>query len=301
VTYIYGDIIIIQNIIINYTILWLTAYFSKFKTNKVKIILASFTGACYAILIYFPLLNFLNNLSMKLCLSVLMIFIVFTPFKIKVFLKSLAIFYLISFIFGGIGFALICMTNTRGIVSKGIFHLYDFPLGLFFLTCILGFFIIKYSWDLIRKKGLNKSIITVLNIFIDGNQVEILTLFDTANFLYEPISKLPVIIVEYDFVKEILPLDIKKVFIDNLERDFNLISEIIKESEWLQRFRIIPFSSIGEQNGLLIGFKTDRITYFYKKEKKEIDNVIMAIYKNHLSEDGEYNALIHPEVLNYNL
>lgn len=263
-----------------------------------KIILGSLTGAFYAVLIYFPFFNFLNDFFMKICLSFIIIFIVFAPIKVKVFIKSLAVFYLISFIFGGLGFALICITNAKGLVSQGVLYIYDFPLGLFILTCILGFISIKYSWDLIQRKVLNKNLITGLNIFIDGNKVETLSLFDTANFLYDPISKLPVIIVEYDLVKDILPQEIKKIYIENLEKDFDLISEVILDSKWIKRFRMIPFSSIGQQNGLLIGFKTDKVTCFYKDEKREISNVVMAVYKYSLSKDGEYNALIHPELLN---
>lgn len=297
-TYIYGDIIIIENLIMNYIIIWLTAHFSKIRTNTTKILLGSTIGAIYTIFIYLPSMNFLGELSMKICLSILIIVIVFTPIRIRDFIRPFTIFYLISFIFGGTAFALIYMTNRGGLASEGFFYISDFPVNLLIITCLIGFFTIKFSWEFIQKKISKENIITTLYIFIDGKEVKTLGLFDTANFLYDPISKLPVIIVEYNLIKDILPLEINNIFKNSEEKNFELISKVLVNSDWIKRFRMIPYSSIGEKNGLLVGFKTDKIIIFDKKEKREVTDVIMAIYNYKLSKGGEYSALLHPEILN---
>ncbi len=296
--YIYGDIIIVENIIINYIIIWLTAHFSKKKTNLFKMFLGSFIGAVYTILIFLPSMKFLNEPSMKICLSILIIVIVFTPEKIMDFLRPFSIFYLISFIFGGIAFALIYMSDQGGLSSKGFFYVADFPISLLITTLIIGFFIIKISWEYIQKKISKENILTTIYIHIDGKKIRTKGLFDTANFLYDPVSKLPVIIVEYDFIQSILPKEIDSIFKYSDGKNFQLISKALVNSDWAKRFRMIPYSSIGKENGLLIGFKTDKIITLDKKEKKEIINVIMAIYCHKLSKSGEYNALLNPEIFN---
>lgn len=296
--YIYGDIIIVENFIINYIIIWLTAHFSKKKTNLFKMFLGSFIGAIYAILVFFPTMKFLNEPSMKICLSVFIIVIVFCPEKIMDFIRPFSIFYLISFIFGGIAFALIYMSDQGGLSSKGFFYIADFPVSLLVITLILGLFTIKISWEYIQKKISKENIFTTISIHIDGKKIRMKGLFDTANFLYDPVSKLPVIIVEYDFIQSILPEEINSIFQCHDEQNFQLISSILINSDWAKRFRMIPYSSIGNENGLLIGFKTDKIIILDKKEKKEIINVIMAIYCHKLSKSGEYNVLLNPEILN---
>lgn len=296
--YIYGDIIIIENLIMNYIIIWLTAHFSKIKTNKIKILCGSIIGAVYTILIYIPSMKIFDELSMKICLSILMIVVVFTPIKIKDFMRPFMIFYLISFIFGGVAFALIYMINLGGITPQGFFYISNFHINSLIITCIIGFFSIKFCWEFIQKKISKEDIITALSIFIDGKEVQTLGLFDTANFLYDPISKLPVIVVEYNLIKNILPLEIDTIFKNKEDKNFEKISEILVHSNWIRRFRMIPYSSIGEQNGLLVGFKTDKIIFFDKSEKKEVTDVIMAIYNYSLSKNGEYNALLHPEIIN---
>ena len=56
-------------------------------------------------------------------------------------------------------------------------------------------------------------------------------------------------------------------------------------------FRLIPFSSIGEQNGLLPAFLPDEI--LVNGEKK--CDLVVAVFKGSLSRAGDYNALISPE------
>ena len=58
------------------------------------------------------------------------------------------------------------------------------------------------------------------------------------------------------------------------------------------KFRIIPFSSLGNQNGLLLGFKTDKVKVYNDEEIFEKEAII-GIYEEKLSGySNEYNAII---------
>ena len=59
------------------------------------------------------------------------------------------------------------------------------------------------------------------------------------------------------------------------------------------RIRVIPYSSLGEQNGLLMGFKPDAV----KISEKCITNIIIGVYNRNLSATSEYDALLNPEIL----
>jgi stage II sporulation protein GA (sporulation sigma-E factor processing peptidase) len=58
--------------------------------------------------------------------------------------------------------------------------------------------------------------------------------------------------------------------------------------------RCIPFSSLGEENGLLLGIVTDKISISTKDGLKEYSNIVIAIYNKKLSNDNSYNVLLHP-------
>src|SRR5690554_1839055 len=109
---IYVDILLAENILMNYLILWLTSAAVKADTSRIKRLAAATVGALYALLIFFPGYRVLYSMAMKVLLSFLIIIIAFTPQRFGEFAKQLAVFYLVSFILGGAVLGLFYFTNT---------------------------------------------------------------------------------------------------------------------------------------------------------------------------------------------
>ena len=78
--------------------------------------------------------------------------------------------------------------------------------------------------------------------------------------------------------------------------DFNNISEEIKK-EYITKLKFIPFSSLGKQNGMLIGIKAESIKIIEEEKERIKENVIVGIYNKSLTKRGEYRALIGIELL----
>ncbi len=116
-------------------------------------------------------------------------------------------------------------------------------------------------------------------------------MIDTGNLLKEPITNTPVIVVEHTLLYECLPKEI----LNNLEKilggDFEEIPNKIEE-EYKAKLKVIPFSSLGKQNGMLLGIKPNKVIIKYDDEIKEIKNIIIGIYNKSLTKKGEYRALI---------
>jgi stage II sporulation protein GA (sporulation sigma-E factor processing peptidase) len=109
---------------------------------------------------------------------------------------------------------------------------------------------------------------------------------------------LPVIVTEYDALHDILPDKLSEVFSNNnVDIDFDQLYRLAETSDLMPRIRLIPFSSLGKQNGMLIGIKPDTIKINTRKYTRKITKVIIGISKNKVSNDGEYNALFSPEIL----
>ena len=113
-------------------------------------------------------------------------------------------------------------------------------------------------------------------------------MLDTGNMLKEPISGTPVIIVEKTSLYELMPKEI-------LGGDFEKIPEGIK-NKYISKFKMIPFSSLGKQNGMLLGIKAEKIEVVNENYKNDKKNVIIGIYNKSLTKRGEYNALIGIEL-----
>ena len=94
---IYVDVVLLENLCMNYIILFGTGYIIKLKMKHLRIFLSSVLGAIYAILAYAGILPMYANIFVKIILSLCMVYIAYNPKTIKGMLKELVVFYLVSF------------------------------------------------------------------------------------------------------------------------------------------------------------------------------------------------------------
>lgn len=130
-----------------------------------------------------------------------------------------------------------------------------------------------------------------IKININKKFVYIKSIIDTGNFLRDPISKVPVIVVEKQALLDLVP----NCILDNLDKIIN--GENIDFGEYISKIRLIPFTSLGKENGILIGIKADEVLVELEENNISINNVIIGIYNGNLSRNGKYKALIGLDLL----
>lgn len=297
VKYIYGDIIFVENLLMNYLILFSTAKLTKSRYKKINILLASVAGAIYAVFYYYPGFEYLYTWFLKIIFSLFIIVVAFNPYTLKEFCRKILVFYIVSIIFGGAAFGIYYLINGVKFAYKGIFYIDSFPVKLLLASILLAYIFVRFSWGYIISKIKREKILLDVSIIKEDKKAYLVALLDTGNSLTDPITNLPVLVAEYEAIKELLPLEIQRIFEENKENNLNAIASVLSRSEWITRFRFIPFNSLGVENGLLIGFKPDGIRIEDNSGKNFIRDIIVAIYNKKLSRDGEYSALLHPEIL----
>ena len=131
-----------------------------------------------------------------------------------------------------------------------------------------------------------------IKIKLNGKEVETRAMIDTGNLAREPITNTPVVIVESSLLEKILPKEIINNIDNVLAGDLDTVPK-----EYVSRLRCIPFSSLGKQNGMLLGIKGDEIKVEKEEERKTFNNIIIGIYDKSLTKKGEYRALIGLELI----
>lgn len=292
---IYLDVIFIENLCMNYIILFATGYITKIKMKQMRLIIASCLGSAYAILMYIQNNIFFSNIFLKILLSIVIILIAFYPKKSKQFLKQIVIFYLISFVFGGCAIFLLYFIKPQNVLIKNGVFVGKYPLKVAFLGGIVGFTLTKISFKLVREKMNKKDMYAKIIIFNNKNNVQVKAIIDTGNMLKDPISGIPVIVVCKDKLYELFP----QAILDNIENIINgkIVEELAEKQEIISKFRIIPFSSLGKQNGLLLGVKIDKVEIYFEEAMEIIEDIIVGIYDKTLCKNDEYAALIGLNVL----
>lgn len=295
----YIDVFFLENIVMNYLILLLTSKISKSKVSSLRLFIGSIIGAVYAVLLVtFPDFKIYYTVFAKVLLSFLIIAITFSPKRIKNFIKCLAMFYVATFIFAGGAFAFLYFNQSGGFVKNGIVYMFwQSKLTMILFSIFTVGIIMKIFWEVIQSRVLKDKLLIPLRIFFENNTIYMAALIDTGNSLHDPLTNLPVVVVEFMAIKDILPIEIKKIFEESKEEDLNWITKTLYDSRWLSRFRLIPFTSLGKENGMLIGFKPDYIEIGENQNKKGVTSVVIGIYNKALSKNEKYRALLGPELV----
>lgn len=294
---IYLDIVIIENLIMNAIIIYATAVVLKVKIRHLRIIISSLIGAIYSVASYISDLEIYNNFFLKIFLSIVMVYIAFIPQNIKSLMKQMLIFYLTSFLFGGVAFALIYVIKPQEILMKDGLFLGMYPLKTIFLGAIVATIILITAFKVVKSNITKKDMMCNVSIKINDKAINIKTIIDTGNMLKEPISGLPVIVVENTALYELIPKEILDNLDDILGGDFEKIPDDIK-SKYIAKLKWIPYSSLGKQNGMLVGIKADKVIVEKEDQFIEHNNVIVGVYNRSLTKKGEYRGLIGVELLN---
>ena len=293
---IYIDIVFIENLLMNYIILFATGIILKIEAKHIRLILASLVGAIYTIIAYVSALKIYSNIFLKFILSLMIIYIALNPKSIKKLFKYTLIFYLTSFVFGGAAFALIYIVKPQEILKNNGLVLNSNSLKVIFISAIIAFVIIIIGFKIVKNKISSKDMFCDIKIKINQKEIETKAMIDTGNFLKEPITNTPVIVVEHTLLYECMPKEILNHIESILGGDFSEIPENIKE-EYMSRLKVIPFSSLGKQNGMLLGIKAEEVMIKKEEENKRKENIIIGIYDKSLTKRGEYRALVGIELM----
>lgn len=293
---VYVDVVIIENLIMNYIILLATGLVTKSSLKSIRLILASLLGAVYSVLAYSGILKVYSNIAMKILLSVIIIYIAFNPQNKKKMWKTLVIFYLVSFAFGGAAYALIYIVRPQDIIMKNGLFLGTYPLKSALLGGILVFVLIIITFKFIKRRLSAKDITYKIEITINKKEIKTNALIDTGNMLKEPITGTPVIVVEKVLLYDCIPKEILNNLEEIIGGDFEKIPEQI-QTKYISKLKLIPFSSLGKENGMLLGIKPEKVVITKEEETHTYTNIIIGIYNKSLTKNGEYQSLMGMEFI----
>lgn len=293
---VYVDIVLIENLIMNYIILFTTGLILKYNMKHIRLIIAGLIGGIYAVITYVTNLPIYSSIILKILLSIFIVYVAYNPQSVKKMWKCLLIFYLTSFLFGGIAFSLIYIVKPQNIIMNNGKLLGTYTFKMVIIGTVIGFFIILTSFKIVKNKITKEDMFCELEIKLNGNIITTKAMIDSGNLLKEPITNTPVIVVEHTILFDYLPKEILNNLDNILGGDFENVSEDIREN-YISKLKFIPFSSLGKQNGILIGIKPEYVKIIKDDKEVKIDNIIIGIYNKSLTKKGEYRALASLEML----
>lgn len=284
------------NFLFDALLLWATSEVTKTATSRRRIVSAALLGsvhfalyylAAYGVVGYYGILRFPLTVGF---VSLLMLHITFYPWRsVRQLLRLLGIFYGIFAISAGAGLAVGNLFAYGGKPQALISNLT--AIGTLLIVAELG-------WGIIQQRVWRSLYHVPIEIHFAERRIQAVALIDTGNALHDPITRTPVVVVEYAALRPLFPAALQTEIEQMAQGDFhNIASVLMHQHEWSSRLRLIPYSSLGNQNGLLLGFKPDKMTVNIPKIAHEAQHVIIGISHHILDRTGSYQALLHPVLL----
>lgn len=293
---VYIDVVFLENLILNVIILYATSLIAKMNLKIIRTLISASIGSIYAIMYYIFQIGLYSNIIFKFVLSVIMIYVAFNPKEFKTLLKVLILFYLTSFVFGGASLSVIYLVNAQRINIQNGMIIGKYTMNTIFTGIIIAFIVIVIAFKIIKSKISKNDLFCDIRFKINNKEIKTKAMLDTGNLLKEPITNIPVVVVEHKLLYDVIPNEI----LDNIENilggDLEDISDEVK-SDYISKLKVIPFTSLGKQNGILLGIKADELIVEEMNSEKKIDKVIIGIYNKELSKKRTYSALIGIDVI----
>ncbi|WP_078547285.1 sigma-E processing peptidase SpoIIGA [Litchfieldia alkalitelluris] len=298
--YIYLDIIWLLNFLFDALLLLLTAIILKRKIIKWKILIAALLGSMIVVLMITPLSSISSHPIIKIMFSIMMVLIAFGYKRFRYFLQGLLTFYFTTFMIGGgmIGvhyffeYEMVITNNVLATSSTGFGH----PISWLFV--IIGFplswYFSKSQIENIETKKIHYDQIVEVEVIIDEVHFRIKGLIDSGNQLYDPISKSPVMIMDTDKIRNLIPEQIIKQSMNMEQLGMN---EDEEPHKWESRVRIIPYRGVGQTHQFLLALKPDKITIFHDNEMIIVKKALVALNHTRLSSEDEYQCILHPKMI----
>lgn len=286
---IYADILFIINFTVNYVLLSFTGKIMAYQKENNRKIIASVIGALYSCFIFFPSLSILYTIISKVIFSLVITYLAFRSKSPILLIKTTAVFYISSFMLGGITMGLFFVTGiykkTIAITNNGVIY-FNLPWKILFISTAVSYILIKIISGIIKQRKLSPK--KEIRINYHQKSTSVIGMVDTGNKLSDPVSKKPVIVCEIGAIKDILPQNMINIFEKNSSDNLDIQ---YKKGE---NIRIIPYKCIGKENGIMFGFLSDSIVV----EGREFKNITVGVHPGKLCLSENYSALLNPEFVN---
>lgn len=278
---VYIEYVVIDNLVIDFIVLYLVALCMQYKIAWYKLFFSACLGTFMAVV--FPMLTIPNVLALfcKFMLSVFMVLIIKRPKSLKAFGVSLGLFYVFTWLLGGIIYALIWALGGDFISSSALTYSAPIPVGvLLAIAVVYGVILAKIARKMYKVKHM-QPFIKKVELYALGVRMQFVAYVDSGNRLFDASSHLPVVVVQDTVLEKCLG----KMVVDAL------FEGKLKNAPDLH---FLPIHSVGGES--------TQIPIFYV-EKCLIDGVpvmmdfYVGVTRTKFEDAVKYEALLHPSLV----
>lgn len=259
----YVDIFFLVNFFMNFVVLLSQSFFQHKRIALRRLMIASLVGSLFACLFVLGGIHrkILCFVLLYVLMSIVLVRIAFGKTTVGTMLKNILFFYSISFMLAGL---------LIQIKELFLFSMSSIVVLLVASSFLLFVRILLPKW---KRWQSDVNVYYRVRLAYKGEKVCGNALWDSGNRLQEPFTGEGVMLGE-------------KSFLSSLWKH---------REEPIQR--VIPYHSVGKETGLLRVFQADYLEVEKENKWYRVENPWVAICEQYLSTDGEYEMILHPQML----
>lgn len=264
---IYIEYAILNNFIIDFIILFSVNLIIKSNANIFRILLGSFIGTCYAIII--PLFNISSILLQLSKIFICGVMVIASFGKTKFFLAYIMTI-LLTFAFGG-GIIFLEYLFKKSLFGEN-YQLISIGVTEITLGIFLALLFFMRCNGVFTKNTDTKEFFKKVEIEHNGKKIKIVGYIDSGNLLYDKVTNKPIAVAS---LSSMLPI------LDNIN---------------LEKLDTLYVKSVGDAGGQLRLVTVDKLIVYSKNGKNIHKNQLIGLSYNIGGNAGEYQIILHPQI-----
>ena len=277
---------LVLNLVLDYLLLLLTSNLTGVFAKRGTLLSAAVLGAVFAVWMFFYSGGPVISLLLNGVVGWVMISLSFSAVSAKKRLRLYGVFLIQAFGFSGLMSLLETMGMGKIAVQNGVTYI-QIELWQIVLSALGAYVIFRLCF---RDHSLKLEKQRVwIRIQLGDRILQTLVLKDSGNLLREPLSGKPVVLLAPEIIGNIMPEETKMML---QQEDWNVeaMMEVLTKESIVAR--LIPFSTMGQKQGLTIAVKPDAITVEMGGKMKKPADFWIGIARNDIDVCGGCRGLI---------
>lgn len=277
------EYVLLDNLIINFLIIYLTSKILTISVKKFRIFLSDAFGTGMALIL--PLVNLPSwtFIILKLLVGVLMVLLAYPTQSVKKFLLQFFTFLSCTALLGGICFALSFLITGSLDVSSLNGNNFKFPVGVIVAVIASYVFFLNGIIKYIAKKQKAKKFIYDIKLVSGDKVLKAQAYLDSGHNLKDPTTSESVTIINYNLFNKMFDIPLEKILLKSV-------------NEYLDNARYIDIQTINNKKQQMLIFNLDKIEILLAEKTVEKPNAPVGLSLVDFNKNFNCEILISPEI-----
>lgn len=280
---IYGDVLFVLNLVLDYSLLLVTARIAGVPFVRLRLLCGALFGAVYALAVFLPGCRVLSVIPVRIAAGMGMALIAYgkTPRIIRLLL-------ILTAVTAALGGGVLALTDVGGAtLYEGVATTQAdfFAVVLIGSALCAGLGVLFHRWG--QKVG--KQELAYIQVFLDGKSTVFRAMVDSGNLLTDHRDR-SVIVVAVSVIQRLLPKGVK-LSAENV-RHPSALFEDLNALLGCGRVQLISYCTVGVSDGLMTAIRPDRVIV----NGQETGELLLAVSPGPVSDTGAYEGLVGAEV-----